>query len=144
MSGEIYGDLRIRSSELKNITIQEEIIPNIIDEIPILTIAGLFAHGSFTVTNAGELRKKESDRISAVCSNLRILNLDVSETEEGFTAAGDIPDMNPVFQSFGDHRIAMAFSILSLLMKKGGSVNNFQAVGVSNPDFINQLKQILK
>ena len=140
--GENYGDIIVESSKLANVNISEEIIPNIIDEIPILSVAGLFAEGNFSIKGAGELRKKESDRINSLCYNYKLLGLDVEEFQDGFTSSGKIKNNNITFESFGDHRIAMAFSILSLLLNTGGKVDNFSCVKISNPDFINQIKQI--
>jgi len=140
--GEIFGDLVIESSQLNNIGVPEEIIPNIIDEIPILSVAGLFAEGNFAIKNAGELRKKESDRISALCYNYRLLGLDVDEFEDGFSISGQIKNKNVLFKSFDDHRIAMTFAILSLLLNDGGKVDNFGCVGISNPGFLEQIKTI--
>lgn len=144
IAGEPLGDLIIYSSKLKNINIPGEIIPNIIDEIPILSIAGIFAEGSFTINNAGELRGKETDRIKAICQNLKLLGLTVEEYEDGFSFNGEIENDSPVFESFGDHRIAMAFGILSLLLQGGGKVNNFECVSISNPNFINQIIRIVR
>jgi 3-phosphoshikimate 1-carboxyvinyltransferase len=141
-SGEVYGDIIVQSSSLKNIEIPEEIIPNIIDEIPILSVAGLFAEGNFSIRGAGELRKKESDRINSICTNYKMSGLNVEEFEDGFNVSGKIKLKEIVFESFNDHRIAMAFSILSLLLKEGGKVDNFSCVNISNPDFLNQVKQI--
>lgn len=142
--GEEYGDLIVSGSRLNNVDIPSEIIPNIIDEIPILSIAGLFAEGSFKVSNAHELRVKETDRIRAICENMKTLGLNVTEVEDGFEIAGEIKNQNPVFRSYGDHRIAMSFGILSSLLVSGGRVNDFDCVGISNPDFLNQLKSITK
>jgi 3-phosphoshikimate 1-carboxyvinyltransferase len=75
---------------------------------------------------------------------MKILGLDVEEYEDGFAFSGEIKDHSPVFESFGDHRIAMAFGILSLILQYGGKVNNFECAGISNPDFMNQLKQICR
>jgi len=141
-NGEKSGDVLIKSSELRNVKIDNTIIPNIIDEIPILAVAGLFADSSFEIRNASELRKKESDRINSICYNLRLLGLKVEEYEDGFKLDGDIKKQQIIFESFGDHRIAMAFSILSLMLNEGASVNNFECVNISNPNFINQLKSI--
>jgi 3-phosphoshikimate 1-carboxyvinyltransferase len=141
-SGEVSGDLIIKTSSLHNIKIPADIIPNIIDEIPILAVAGILAEGKFSIRNAKELRGKESDRISAVCFNLKLLGLNVTEFDDGFEFDGDIMNKYPVFESFFDHRIAMAFSILCLFLVNGGKVNNFDSVIISNPDFINQLKTI--
>ena len=141
-NGELSGDLLIKTSQLHNIEIPSDIIPNIIDEIPILTIASILASGKFSIRNAKELRGKESDRISAICSNLKHLGLNVTEYEDGFEFDGDISNPFPVFESFEDHRIAMSFAILSLLLPNGGKVDGFNSVAISNPDFIKQLKTI--
>lgn len=142
-NGEIRGDLLIRSGKLSNIEIPAEIIPNIIDEIPVLSVAGLLAEGNFKIKNAKELRVKESDRIKSLCHNFKTLGVDVKESDDGFELSGRIGNVEEImFESFGDHRIAMAFSVLSLILKNGGSVNGFESVSVSNPDFLNQLKSI--
>ncbi|RPI66690.1 MAG: 3-phosphoshikimate 1-carboxyvinyltransferase, partial [Ignavibacteriales bacterium] len=141
-SGESYGDIIVKSSELKNIDIPGEIIPNIIDEIPILSVAGLFAKGTFKIRNASELRKKESDRINSLCTNYKQSGLSVEEYDDGFSVSGKIKTKEVIFDSFHDHRIAMAFSILAFLLKEGGKVDNFSCVNISNPDFMNQVKQI--
>lgn len=138
--GERLGDIIVKSSELKNVDIQSEVIPNIIDEIPILSIAGLFAEGNFVIRGAKELRVKESDRIKSVCNNLSLLGVTINEFDDGFVISGAVKDQNVTYESFGDHRIAMAFAVLSVLLKSGGSVNGFEAVAVSNPNFIKQLE----
>jgi len=141
-NNEVYGDLLVKSSELSNVNISNEIIPLIIDEIPILTIAGSFAEGVFELRGASELRVKESDRIKAISLNLLKLGLGVVEFDDGFSVSGKIKQVSESFESFGDHRIAMAFSILSSLLKDGGKVEGFESVSVSNPDFLKQLKSI--
>jgi 3-phosphoshikimate 1-carboxyvinyltransferase len=143
-NGELSGDLIIKTSKLHNIEIPSGIIPNIIDEIPILTIAGILAEGKFSIRNAKELRGKESDRISALCCNLQHLGLNVTEFGDGFEFDGEITNPFPVFESFDDHRIAMSFAILSLLLPNGGKVDGFNSVSISNPDFIKQLKTITR
>ncbi len=141
-SGEKLGDLRIFSSKLHNIELDKEIIPNIIDEIPILSVAGIFAEGKFSINNAKELRFKESDRIAALCLNFTKLGLNCTEYEDGFELDGEIINENIQIESFDDHRIAMAFAILGMLVDKGIRINNFESVAVSNPDFLNQIKTI--
>lgn len=141
-SGEKLGDLRIFSSKLHNIEISEDIIPNIIDEIPILSVAGIFADGKFTIRNAKELRFKESDRIDALCSNFKKLGVNCTEFEDGFELNGEVLNENILIESFDDHRIAMAFAILGMLVGKKMSINNFESVAVSNPEFLNQIRLI--
>ncbi len=139
---EPYGDLLIKSSQLKNVSIKKEDIPNLIDEIPILTIAGLIAEGRFELENAEELRYKESDRINSIVTNLKKLNIEVDEKPDGFAFDDSLKVNGAEFDSYGDHRIAMSFAVLSMLMKDGGSVSNFDCVKISNPDFIEQIKMI--
>lgn len=142
-SNEDYGNVIVKSSSLRNINIDAEIIPNIIDEIPILTISGIFAEGDFVIDNARELRVKESDRIKSICSNLKLLGLNVEENEDGFAVRGSIKNTKPVFESYGDHRIAMSFAILSMLLDSGGEVNGFKCASISNPMFEEQLNSIV-
>lgn len=142
-SGEKYGDIVVRSSTLHNVEIDKEIIPTLIDEIPILSVAGYFAKGDFKIRNADELRKKESDRIDAVCRNFERLGAIIEEFDDGFSIVKQDEKADIIFNSFGDHRIAMAFSILSLLLKNGGIVENFECVGISNPRFMQQLTSII-
>jgi 3-phosphoshikimate 1-carboxyvinyltransferase len=141
-ANEPFGDLVITSSELKNIEIPAEVIPNIIDEIPALAIAGIFAEGEFSISGAGELRYKESDRITALCTNLKRTGLLVEEYIDGFKIKGNILNKDLAFSSFGDHRIAMAFAVLSIINESGGIVENFDCVSISNPAFIEQLQNI--
>ena len=140
--GEKVGDVRVYSSKLKNVSIPRTIIPNIIDEIPILSVAGIFAEGNFKINNAKELRVKESDRINSLCVNFKRAGLTVDEFEDGFELSGTVSNKETIFESYGDHRIAMAFGVLSMLMKNGGSVNDFECVGVSNPQFVEQVNNL--
>jgi 3-phosphoshikimate 1-carboxyvinyltransferase len=140
--GEKLGDIRVFAGELTNIEIGKEIIPNIIDEIPILAVAGLFAEGKFVIKNAEELRYKESDRITAMCENFKKLGLVCTEYEDGFEVEGKVTNENVLLESFGDHRIAMAFAILGFIVGKGICINNFESVAVSNPDFLKQIENI--
>lgn len=142
-NGEKRGDIRIFSSDLKNVEIPASIIPNIIDEIPVLAVAGVFAEGNFSVRGANELRVKESDRIKSMCHNFKIMGLDVEEFEDGFEVSGNIKGTDFVFESFGDHRIAMAFAVMSMLVPNGGTVNGFEAVTISNPNFLDQIAKLV-
>ena len=141
-AGEIYGDIFVRSSELKNINLDEYPVVNFIDEIPVLAVAGIFAGGDFEISTAKELRFKESDRIKAVCENLRPAGIQVEEFEDGFRLSGHVTQNQPEFNSYNDHRIAMAFGILSSLLNQGGKVNKFDCVKISNPGFLSQLNQV--
>jgi len=143
-NNESFGDLIVRSSELHSLEIPKEIIPNIIDEIPILSVASVIGIGKFEIRNASELRVKESDRISALVHNYKILGLDVEEFPDGFSVGGAIQNENPVFESFHDHRIAMAFAVLSMFLKNGGRLANFDCVKISNPQFLEQVNRLIQ
>ncbi|HEY6906633.1 MAG TPA: 3-phosphoshikimate 1-carboxyvinyltransferase [Ignavibacteriaceae bacterium] len=140
--GEFYGDILVTSSKLRNIDLSGYPVVNFIDEIPVLAVAGIFAEGDFELKSAKELRFKESDRIKAVCENLRVTGLEIDELEDGFIISGHIKKKRPAFTSFDDHRIAMAFGILSSLLEDGGKVDNFDCVKISNPGFLHQLNQV--
>jgi 3-phosphoshikimate 1-carboxyvinyltransferase len=73
-----------------------------------------------------------------------LLGLQVDEYNDGFSISGEVQNQFPIFESFDDHRIAMAFSILSMLLKDGGKINKFECVSISNPNFISQLKKIVR
>ncbi len=143
---EPVGNVIVRSSKLKNIFIPGGSVPLIIDELPILIICGLFAEGDFEIHHAAELRVKESDRIASMVHNLRAAGFEVEEFPDGLAVPDGIPETGttPVFDSFGDHRIAMAFAILSLLLKDGGKIDNFGCVNISNPEFLKQLNIIIR
>jgi len=141
---EEYGDIIVKSSKLSNVQISKEKIPLIIDEIPILSIARIFADGELIFRGASELRVKESDRIKSMTMNLLKLGLTIEEYEDGFSVSGKIKESNATFESFGDHRIAMAFSILASVINNGGKVDNFECVNISNPDFLKQLNLIIR
>lgn len=141
-NNEVFGDIIVKSSELSNVLIDNEIIPLIIDEIPVMIVSGLFAEGKFEIRGASELRSKESDRIKAICNNLLKLGLDVEEFDDGFNVSGTIKQGSKQFESFGDHRIAMAFAVLSSLLDNGGEVKGFECVSISNPYFLKQLQSI--
>ena len=143
-SGEDFGDLLIKSSQLINSEIPLHLIPNIIDEIPILAVAGIFAEGKFNISAAEELRVKESDRINSMVFNLSKLGIAVEEKQDGFEfELTDHTFPKVTFDSFDDHRIAMAFAVLSMLNENGGSIENFDCARISNPNFVNQINSII-
>lgn len=144
IGSEPFGDIRIRFSDLKNIKIPKEIIPNIIDEIPVLSVAGYFAEGKFEIRNAEELRVKECDRIKAMVENYKLLGLEVEEFADGFSISGEIKNKEVVFDSYGDHRIAMAFAVMILLTGIDSGVKDFDCVKISNPGFLQQVAKITR
>ncbi|MEN3039344.1 MAG: 3-phosphoshikimate 1-carboxyvinyltransferase, partial [Candidatus Kryptonium sp.] len=146
VTNEPIGDLIVRSEKevnLKNLTLSGEIIPNIIDEIPILAIAGTVAEGTFEVRDAWDLRNKESDRIKAVVVNLRNMGIEVEEYEDGFAFEGGKKLKGNLIKTFGDHRIAMAFSIAGLIAEGETIIDEPDCVKISLPNFYEILKKII-
>jgi 3-phosphoshikimate 1-carboxyvinyltransferase len=142
LNNEEFGDLLVKSGEIENVSITKDIVPLIIDEIPILAIAGIFAEGHFEIQYSKELRFKESDRIKSICFNLKNAGLVIEEYEDGFSIDGKLKNSEMMFESFGDHRIAMALSILAMKHNYGGSIKGFECVNVSNPEFLEQINSV--
>ncbi len=147
-SGEMIGDLRV-SGEVEfaqksdsNI-ISGEIIANLIDEIPILTIFGTQIESGLEIRNAEELRVKESDRIAAVVENLKRMNADVEEFSDGLRV-GKSNLKGAKIDSFGDHRIAMAFAIAGLFAEGETEITNAECAAVSFPEFFDVLAEIVE
>tara|TARA_B100000073_G_scaffold115688_1_gene93585 strand:- start:372 stop:1679 length:1308 start_codon:yes stop_codon:yes gene_type:complete len=131
------GDIIVKSSNLNGIDISEDIIPNIIDEIPILCIAAAFAEGTTHIKNAAELRVKESDRIHAMAEGLKKLNINYEVFDDGLSITGtnSFVDINEEIDSFDDHRIAMSFLIAGIRSKNGIRVKNCKNIETSFPHF---------
>ena len=131
------GDVLVRSSNLNGVDIPEDIIPNIIDEIPILSIAAAFAEGTTNIKNAKELRVKESDRINAMAEGLKKLNINHEVFDDGLSITGTngFVDTNEKINSFDDHRIAMSFLIAGIRSKNGVRVKNCKNIETSFPHF---------
>ncbi|MBQ0146167.1 MAG: 3-phosphoshikimate 1-carboxyvinyltransferase, partial [Lachnospiraceae bacterium] len=123
--------------------IKGDIIPRIIDELPVISVLAAFADGITTIADASELRFKESDRIKAMYDGLKSLGINVSEKADGLEIEGSAPDrMRPaVIDSHCDHRVAMSFLILTDIVP-GLSVLKKECVAVSCPTFINDLNSL--
>ncbi len=145
IANEPVGDVIVKSDSeinLQNLTLSGDIIPNIIDEIPILAIAGTVAQGEFKVRDASDLRNKESDRIKAIVKNLRKMGIDVEEYEDGFSFEGREKLKGAFIETFNDHRIAMAFSIAGLIADGETIIDNPDCVKISFPNFYEIFKNI--
>ncbi|MBC8213501.1 MAG: 3-phosphoshikimate 1-carboxyvinyltransferase [Candidatus Marinimicrobia bacterium] len=134
--------LRIRSSKLKSVTISSQEIPSMIDEIPILAVLATQAVGKTEIRGAGELRVKESDRINAICYNLKNMGANVREFEDGFVVEGPTKLTGTKIKTFGDHRIAMAFSIASLISDGKNEFDNLRCIDISCPEFFELLNDL--
>ena len=135
---EAIGDIEVTYAPLKAIDINSK-IASLIDEIPAISILMSCAKGISTIKNARELRVKESDRIKSIVSNLKLCNIDVKEFEDGFSVkGGELRSAN--INSFGDHRIAMSFSIAGI--KSGMEIEDISCISTSFPNFFNILNKI--
>jgi 3-phosphoshikimate 1-carboxyvinyltransferase len=137
---EPIGNVTIKGGTLKGTVIEGEEIPNVIDELPILAVAAALADGRTVIRDAGELRNKESDRISAVASNLREMGANVRELYDGLEIEGGTMLKGARVNSYGDHRIAMAFAIAGLFAEGETIVEDVDCVATSYPGFEAQLK----
>jgi 3-phosphoshikimate 1-carboxyvinyltransferase len=140
--GEPLGDLTIRTSTLRSVRVSGERVVRMIDEFPAFAIAAACARGVTQVTDAQELRHKESDRISALGGELRHLGIKFSETSDGFAIQGGEPIRGGLVQSHGDHRLAMALALAGLAAEAPVSVAGAEIIRESFPDFIPALRSL--
>ena len=139
--GEPRGSLRVRHAGNTRLDLGPDDVPQVIDELPVL--AALATHGGeLRVTGAGELRHKESDRITALVAGLRELGGRVDEMEDGFHVVGDRRLQGGTANAAGDHRLAMAFAIAALGGAQPSEIHNAEAVDVSYPGFFDVLASI--
>ena len=142
-SGEWTANVRATAgTELRGVTIGREAIPTLIDELPLLACIAAYADGETRVNGAEELRVKESDRISAVVSNLRALGADAEELPDGFVVTGTNPRLRGTVVTYGDHRLAMAFGVLAALSGNEIAIDDRSCVAVSYPDFWDDLRRV--
>jgi 3-phosphoshikimate 1-carboxyvinyltransferase len=139
IEGEPVGDLVVQYSKLKsNLDLRGAEVVDLIDEIPILSVTALFADGTFSIHDARELRAKETDRITALVQNLRLLGCDVEEYEDGFAFEGNKKYLGTRIPSYGDHRIAMSFGVAGLKIPNT-TIENTECADISFPGFWQQL-----
>lgn len=144
VSSEPVADIRVRTSCLHGITISGDIIPRMIDEIPIFCVAAAMAEGITVIKDASELRVKESDRIYTISRGLRALGADVRETHDGMVIYGRPQNgfNASTVKSFKDHRVAMSMAIAALVAKGETTIEDFECVDISFPGFIEILNGI--
>ena len=133
----------MRGNELNGIEIGGDIIPNVIDELPIIAVAAALAKGTTTITDADELRVKETDRIMAVAEGLRRMGVEVEESYGGMIIHGTDSLKGARIDSYGDHRIAMAFSIAGLFAEGETIIEGVECVDTSYPGFEIELKRFM-
>jgi 3-phosphoshikimate 1-carboxyvinyltransferase len=147
-SGEPSGDLRVRGQQaLKNgnattLTINGTIIPQLIDELPLLAVIGSQLPGGVEIRNARELRVKESDRIAATAAGLRAMACNVEEFDDGLRVGGPSKLRGAKIDSHGDHRIAMSFTVAGLIAEGDTEIVGADCVAVSFPEFFDLLESV--
>jgi 3-phosphoshikimate 1-carboxyvinyltransferase len=148
VAGEPVADLRVRCGEgretlpLRGCTIAGDIIPRLIDEIPILAVAATFAQGTTIIKDAAELRVKESDRIAVMAQQLNKMGAKVTELPDGLEIVGGSPLAGTDLDSFTDHRIAMSLAIAALNAKGITTIHRAEAAAISYPNFTSTLAEI--
>jgi 3-phosphoshikimate 1-carboxyvinyltransferase len=142
-SGEPVGDLRVRSADLKGISIGKALVPQTIDEFPILCVAAALADGETRISGAQELRVKETDRIKAMASELSRLNVTVEEQDDGLLIMGNSRFMGATCRSYGDHRVAMSLAIAGLAAQAPITVEDVGCIETSFPNFYGKLLDLL-
>jgi 3-phosphoshikimate 1-carboxyvinyltransferase len=140
--GEPVGELVARYSKLRGIEIGAGEVPGAVDELPLLALVGAFAEGETVLEGAGELRVKETDRISAVCEEFRKVGVEIEEHEDGFVVGGTGGIGGGRARSRGDHRLAMGLAVAGLASCEGVEVEDVAASAVSYPGFLKDMERI--
>ena len=140
INGEPVGDLQVSYAPLKGGVIAGELAAALIDEIPVLAVLGAVSENGLEVRDAAELRVKETDRISTVVENMRRMGVSVEEAPDGMKIAGGQKFRGARVDSFGDHRIAMAFAVAALTADGETTIENAEAASVSFPEFYQLLE----
>ena len=136
ISGEEVGDIKVSYSQLKACTIEGELIPKLIDELPVIAVLATQAEGTTVVKDAQDLRNKESDRIKAVVKELKKLGADIQETSDGFVINGKTSLIGECeVEAYQDHRLAMSLYVAGLICKNPININGFEWVNISFPEF---------
>jgi 3-phosphoshikimate 1-carboxyvinyltransferase len=143
VAGEPVADVRVRSSPLKACEIGGDVIPRLIDEVPILAVAATQAQGTTVIRDAAELRVKESDRLMAMAKELTKMGAKVSERPDGLEITGGTPLTGATVESYDDHRVGMSLAIAALVTQQSTHLCHAQAASISYPNFIETLKHAL-
>ena len=143
--GEKVGDILVRySPNLIGTTIDKDLSPRLIDEIPIIAVLATQAEGDTIIKDAAELKVKESNRIKSVVDNLNLIGANVIELEDGMIIKGKVPLQGGKIQTFNDHRIAMSFSIANLISNQQVILDSDKCIDISFPGYYNLLRKLSK
>ena len=142
-SHEEMGTIVVKTSSLKGTVIGGDLIPRLIDEIPIIALLATQAHGKTVIKDAEELKVKETNRIDAVVNELKKLGANITATDDGMIIEGPTPLHGADLQTYGDHRIGMMAAIASLITSSPVTIDNAECISVSYPNFFEQLTSVL-
>ena len=140
--GEPVADVLVRYSNLKATTIEGEIIPTLIDELPMIAVMACFAKGTTIIKDAAELKVKESDRIAVMVDSLSRMGAHITATDDGMIIEGGYPLHGAVIDSHLDHRIAMSFAIAALAADGETEIKDAECVNISYPNFYEELSNL--
>jgi len=144
VNGELFGNLHVESSRLTGGEIPPQMVPGLIDELPVLAVLGTQTEQGLSFRGAAELRVKESDRIRVVAENLRRMGAEVEEFPDGLRVAGKQTLRGGEVESLGDHRIAMAFAVAGLIARGTTVIRGSGCVDISFPEFFETLKKLVE
>lgn len=143
VSGEPVADIHVTSSNLHGCEVSGDIIPTLIDELPVIAVMAACASGITTIKDAAELKVKESDRIATVTENLKNMGCDITPTDDGMIINGGNPLKGTTVKTYLDHRIAMSFAIAGLVAQGETTFDNEECCCISYPNFFRTLDNIL-
>lgn len=142
VNGEPIGDIEVRHAPVRGGVIEKELTAALIDEIPVLAVLGAASATGLVVRDAQELRIKETDRIATVADNFKRMGIEIEVTPDGMHIPGNQKFRAAAFDSFGDHRIAMAFAVAALAADGESTIDNAEAASVSFPEFWTLLERV--
>ncbi len=140
--GEPVADLLVRSSSLHGVSVSGDIIPTLIDEIPIIAVLAAYADGTTVIADAAELKVKESNRIDTMAANLSKMGVDITGTDDGMIINGGRTLKGAVIDSYMDHRVAMSCAVAALNAEGTTTITNSEYVEISYPDFFKDLMKL--
>lgn len=143
-AGETVADITVRSSSLKGTTVGGDIIPRLIDELPIIAVAAFFADGQTVIKDAQELKVKETNRIRAVVDEFNKCGIDITETDDGMIINGGKSIHGADFKTYGDHRMAMSLTVLAQLADGESTLDDSDCACVSYPTFFDDFYKLGK
>ncbi|MCT4543588.1 MAG: 3-phosphoshikimate 1-carboxyvinyltransferase [Vallitalea sp.] len=141
-NGELVADIYVKSSKLHGTIVDKELIPSLIDEIPIIAVAASCAEGKTIIKDAAELKVKESNRIETMVSELKKMNVNITSTDDGMIISNSPNIIGSKVMSYDDHRVAMSLAIAGLVATGETKINNSNCINISFPGFFDLIQSI--